>query len=484
MTWFRRLRGRRFQRGSQAALSVGAFLGILVLINVLAAGVLWRYDATASSLYSLSEHTQKVLANLKATVAITAFVRDDLEGAQVRDFLRQYGRTSRKVSVRFVNPLTSPSVARQHKVERFNTIIVEAKGRRILIEPTDLFVASEPRSVQFRGEQPVTQAIIRLTSETKPKVYFLQGHGELPIEGRDLFRLTATLKGEGFSPVPLSIGESGFVPADAALVVATGPRRDLLSRERELLVSYVRGGGRLIILLDPLPGAEQLKEWKALIGSLGLEAHEDIVVDPERAFFMDPMALNPKLYLHSITKGILKRRLPVVLYLARSFGELEEKSGVVLDSLLVTSDAAWGETDLTNSPRRDKSDLAGPLTVAVAVSRPVQGAPRRSSDDLEQKVPGDTPPSEQRRLAVVIGNSQFVRDDALDFPGNLDFFMNSVNWLLGQDNLITTRPKYMELRPANLTPIQATRVFYGTVVVMPLLPAVAGLAVWWRRRWL
>jgi len=476
------LLGQRWQRKSQVLLHLLAFLGILVVINVLTAKVSWRYDATASSLYSLSEQTKKVLADLNTPVTITAFIRDDMEGEQVRDLLRQYSRASRKISVTFVDPMRFTSTARRHNVERLNTILVEAGGRKKLIEPTDLFVAAA-REIEFRGEQAITQAIIQLSSDVTPRIYFTQGHGELILTSGDLWRVVSHLKGEGYSLGVLEIGALGTIPEDAALIVAAGPRRDLLPGERELLVSYVRRGGKLLLLLGPVPG-EELKEWKALLGSLGLVAHDDVVVDPERAFFLDPMAVMPQMHLHSITKDLLKRRLPVVMSVTRSFGEVGPGGDFTVTSLLVTSEASWGETSFTGSPRRDEADLAGPLTVAVAITRPVPGAPKRSLEDLKTEVPGSAPLTEQQRVAVVVGNFQFIRGDALDFPGNMDFFMNAVSWLLERDNLISIRPKFKEVRPASLTPPQAVRVFYGTVAVMPSLVAAAGVAVWWRRRWL
>lgn len=479
-------RGRRFQRGSQATLSVSAFLGILVLLNVLAVQAPWRLDATANSLYSLSEQTFTVLDDLQDEVTVVAFIREDAMGLQMKDFLKQYGHASGKVSVSFVNPLTTPSAARQRNVEKFNTVVVEGNGRTRMIQPTNLFVASaDGNSVEFRGEQPITHAIIQVTSGYSPKVLFLTGHGEPALDGRDLFRLQQNLNGEGYVPESINLGNAGSIPQDAALIMAVGPKKDLLPRERELLTSYLHEGGRLLLMLDPTPG-EDLKEWKSLLNPLGIEIHDDVVVDPERGFFMDPMAPSPQTFLHSITKDILKRRLSVVLPLARSFEEIRRRDAEYLVTpVLVTSTAAWGETNLEGGqPVKGKDDLPGPLMLGAAVSRPDPDAPESSSEELRTQVPGDRPESEQHRVAVVVGNSNFIREDALDFPGNLDFIMNSVNWLLGQDKLITTRPKYMELRPANLTPPQAARVFWGTVVVLPLLPALAGVLVWRRRRWL
>jgi ABC-type uncharacterized transport system involved in gliding motility auxiliary subunit len=60
--------------------------------------------------------------------------------------------------------------------------------------------------------------------------------------------------------------------------------------------------------------------------------------------------------------------------------------------------------------------------------------------------------------------------------------LNMMNWLSSDEDLISIRPKEPEDRRLSLTVQQMRRVFYSSVVFLPLLVIVAGFMVWWRRR--
>ena len=82
---------------------------------------------------------------------------------------------------------------------------------------------------------------------------------------------------------------------------------------------------------------------------------------------------------------------------------------------------------------------------------------------------------------VVVGTSSFVDNGSLA-GGNLDFFMNSLNWLLQREQLIAVGPKLPEEFRLDMSPNQA-RAVYGLVIGgMPLAVAVLGLFVWTKRR--
>ena len=67
-------------------------------------------------------------------------------------------------------------------------------------------------------------------------------------------------------------------------------------------------------------------------------------------------------------------------------------------------------------------------------------------------------------------------------PGNRDLFLNTVNWLAQQENLIAIRPRDPEDRRITLTADQERRIFYLTVLIVPGLVLLAGVQTWWRRR--
>ena len=55
-------------------------------------------------------------------------------------------------------------------------------------------------------------------------------------------------------------------------------------------------------------------------------------------------------------------------------------------------------------------------------------------------------PSKPETRIVVFGDSDFVANGYLGIPGNKDLFLNTVNWLAQQENLISIRPRDPEDR--------------------------------------
>jgi ABC-type uncharacterized transport system involved in gliding motility auxiliary subunit len=82
----------------------------------------------------------------------------------------------------------------------------------------------------------------------------------------------------------------------------------------------------------------------------------------------------------------------------------------------------------------------------------------------------------------VIGDSDFASNGWLGIPGNRDLFMNAVNWLAQQENLISIRPRDPEDRRITITAAQQRNIFWLTVFIIPGLILLAGVRTWWLRR--
>jgi ABC-type uncharacterized transport system involved in gliding motility auxiliary subunit len=65
---------------------------------------------------------------------------------------------------------------------------------------------------------------------------------------------------------------------------------------------------------------------------------------------------------------------------------------------------------------------------------------------------------------------------------NRDFVINSFDWLSGQAAAITIRPKALRASRFNLTIQEFDVVFVLSVLLLPELLLLIGLAVWWERR--
>jgi len=61
-------------------------------------------------------------------------------------------------------------------------------------------------------------------------------------------------------------------------------------------------------------------------------------------------------------------------------------------------------------------------------------------------------------------------------------FLNTVNWLVQQENLIAIRPRDPEDRRITLTAAQQNLIRLLTIFVIPGAVLLLGVQTWWRRR--
>ena len=96
---------------------------------------------------------------------------------------------------------------------------------------------------------------------------------------------------------------------------------------------------------------------------------------------------------------------------------------------------------------------------------------------------------------MVVGNANFLSNTHITSESNLDLGVNMVNWLAGDDTLITIQPK--PLKDMNVTiPQSGWGHFWALIVFMPIFGVsfglfqviiplallVTGVMLWWKRR--
>lgn len=469
--------GREARFGSLAVASIAVVLAILIGINWLAARRNKRWDLTAAKQFTLSDQTKKVLGSLERPVVVRVFDRSE-NFERFRARLDEYRYVSDKISVEYIDVERRPALANQYEVQMAGTVVFEFDGRT--------------ERVTSDGEQELTNGLIKVVQGRQNKVYFVQGHGEKSPEGseRDSYSAVASsLKSDNFEYASLVLAQQKAVPADATVLVVAGPTVDFLAPEIDMLKSYLARGGKLLVMLDPpdTSDAPELSNLVGLVKEWGIDPGMNVVVDVSgvgQVLGTGPeVPIAAKYNPHPITERF---NLATAYSLARSVSSISGgANNRFAQNLAETSANSWAETDikeLMSSGRVQQEtaegDIAGPISLAAAVSAPVT-APTNGQEDAA-KTDGDAPKPESRM--VVIGDSDFVSNRWLGFPGNRDFFLNTVNWLAQQENLISIRPKDPEDRRITMSQAADDWIFRLAVFVIPGLILLAGVQTWWRRR--
>jgi ABC-type uncharacterized transport system involved in gliding motility auxiliary subunit len=86
---------------------------------------------------------------------------------------------------------------------------------------------------------------------------------------------------------------------------------------------------------------------------------------------------------------------------------------------------------------------------------------------------------------MIVTTSQLASNAALQIGarvGNADLFINAASWLVGDDELISIRPRPTDDRTLFLTGAQKNFIMLSSIVLMPALVLAIGILVWWGRR--
>lgn len=481
-------KGRQARYGTIAIVGILVVLGILVAVNYLAARENKRWDLTANQVYSLSDQTVKVLQSLDSPAKLTAFVASDPRQGpsedQMRSRLEEYTYHSPQLTVEYVDVDRQPARAKQAEVQQYGTTIVEYKGRTERVTGT--------------AEQDLTNALIKATTGETRKVYFTQGHGEKDPTSSDrtgYATVAQSLTRDNYGVERLVLVQQKEVPADASMLVIAGPKTDFLPAEIEALRRYLAKGGKAMFLLDPPnPGeADTLTNLAALVKEWGITVGADIVLDASgvgQVVGAGPeMPVAAKYGTHPITDRF---EVMTAFPLARSMAAVEGGAdGKVAQAIVETSAQSWAEADLKSLAggdrvafNADQGDRMGPIALGAAVSAPATDAPAKPAEPAPA-ADGAKPAEPERKpetRVVAIGDSDFAANGYLGFQGNSDFFMNAINWLAQQENLIAVRPREPEDRRLSMTAAQQRSVMLLSIFIIPGLVLAGGVYTWWRRR--
>ena len=453
------LRARQTKYAAYAATYVLVVIAISVVANLLGNRYTKSYDATANKRYSLSEQTAKIVKGLKQDATITYF-NAGTRFREGKDLLEEYKNLSPKVKVEYVDPDKNPQVAREAGIRSLGTAVVQIGGKK-----------EEAKSMTEEG---ITGAFIRDLKSTTRTVCFASGSGEHQIsdsEREGFSRLKDALASDNYETQGVDLLQKAEVPGNCTVLVVGGPTRNYEQPQVDAIKKYVEGGGRAFFMLSPplKVGRFQIAENDALtnlLQSWGVTAGKELILDLNPIGQM--VGLGPEVALVSsyTSQPIVNdiKRTATGFPLSRPL-EIKNTDKTTVEKLFDSSDTSVATTNL-NSARVDVNDpknKKGPLTLAAA------GTYSTGKEGTQGRF-------------VVVGSGDWADNQYINFNGNADLAMNTVNWLSSDEDLISIRPKPPEDRRVTMTQRQFNVVLITAQFVLPLIVIIGGVGVWWKRR--
>ena len=431
--------------------------GVFVVLVIAAAALLAylareyrvEFDLTRSHRNTLSDATLDVLKRLDGPVTVTAYAmerdaRGDYLHRRVEEFVRPYQRVKPDLALTLVDPREQPKAAVEAGVRGPVELVVEYKRRT-------------ERLAEF-NEQAFANVLMRLARGAERLVMWVDGHGERKLNGianHDLGEFGRLLEQKGFRLSGLNLVLAQEVPANAAVLVIANPQVDLLPAEVQKIRRYLAAGGNLFWLIDPEP----LRGLAPVAELLGLVLTPGMVIDPDasRLNASPTLAVAAVYGRHAVTEGF---SLITVFPQARQIGTIESDEWRIRP-LVEVAPRGCVKTGKPEGACDRNRDVPGPVTIAAAFERLV--------GDRQQRV-------------VVVGNGSFLSNTFVGNGGNRNLGVNIVNWLSGDDNLITIQPRSNADSSIDIDQVALYLIAFSFLFALPLAFMVTGAVIWWRRR--
>ncbi len=319
----------------------------IVLLNIISSFLSKRWDITEDQRYSLTEGTIDYLTNEKSfknRILIRIYFDGNLPSElkhfrnSIEDKLKEFKEyAGKRIEFQFINPMTGTEGEQQTLHE---TLYAKGKGimpmdivymkdgaqNQLLLWPgaiidyegatvnTIQFLPGTPpgKPYQLQGmtemiqnsinnlEYMLISSLRRATQEIKPRIAFLQGHGELKY--RETQRARA-LMSPYYSLTDITINDSLSALDNVDGLVIARPRTQFSEKDMYIIDQFVMRGGRLMCFLDALNVNEDTLNATGVTHSTrynlgidrmlfdyGLKLNDNFVIDAQCAPKVVPLA--------------------------------------------------------------------------------------------------------------------------------------------------------------------------------------------------
>ena len=451
---------------------VAAALALALLGNI----ALYRhdahFDATVSGRFTPPPELESIARSLQHNVVLTYFYNSkDDDAYAARQVLAVVGRQQPRLGVRALDLDTELTAARDYGVKMYNTVVVEAEGRRTQIENT----------VDLRQMAYAVERVLQRRTQT---VCFVIGHGEHYAPGHVHYSHVETLGGDqpgrsdvleappdGLDRLKLAIETIGYsdraiepatlpaIPEDCAIVADLGPTSAYAPAEVQAVRDYLLRGGHVFLAYDPRFSVAP--ELASLLGEVGLVVENGVVVDPLNHYGTDQeQAAVPYYPPHPITEEIALTVFPG----ARPIKLLGPIAGLTAAELVATSKDSYVRPLHPIGTAGDAPAAPGPRLLAAAVQGTWPGAGRAPF-----------------RL-VLVGDASFAANAFFPYASNGDLAVSMIRWLAEDTATPLLKPEAYSLPEIRLTHRQMQITFLLVELLLPVSVMLFGVAVWWRRR--
>ena len=456
------------------AIIICAYLGISYLVKK---ANITDLDFTEDKIYSISQATKDKLKDLDQTVTITVYNMYEY----VNDFANKYAALNKNIKVEKLENLNSKTEWKtEYGLEDTTSFIaIQSETKTKILYEYNLYTYNYTTGKEIDiTEEAMTNAILDVTTNVKPKISFLTGHNLYP---NTYFNyLEECLTSEANEVEYIDLLKTGSVPEDCKLLVLTALKEDITEKEKDEILKYINKGGEILLLLDPNLNKVKTPNFQKVLDEYGITNSEGIIIEGSSNNMISgaPNFIIAKVNSDSEIIKNVNMELNVCMLNAGklSFASTEDlkAKNVTLQTIATVSDKAFYRTNLTsNSLSKIKTDEDAANNIIAAMLT-------KTIDE------------EKSSKLIVFANTVFATNTqipissqyymyAINAYNNEDIILNSVSYLTGREENITIRKTPQAVTTYDVTALQE-RIVTIIIYAIPLAIIILGIVIWQVRR--
>ena len=434
-------------------------------------------DLTTDKIYSISEQTETKLANLDKDVTIELINLSDY--AYLLDFTNKYTQLNSHITIERIDDLTSRvDIMNKYSLESTdNLLIIKSGDKERLLSTYDLYTYDYTTYEQIDiTEEAITNAIIEVTIEDKPNIYFLEGHNYYDMSYFQLLKDDITAEANNVSN--LNLLTAGSVPEDCDCLVITTLKEDITEIERDSLINYSNNGGKILLLADANILGVDTPNFNQILDLYGFSISKGMLLEQDQNQMIYG---SPEFIISQIDTSMFNKNNKMNMNICViDSGRIEFKDedtlnnlGITYNTLSKTSDSAFLRTDLNISSmsKTNQDTDASESIIGVLVTRTLE--------------------NEKKAEMIVYSNAVFATNQQISMNNtyemyanklcnNDDVAINSVSYLTQRTDTITIR-KDADSVSYTVTETQHN-IIMAIIFLVPATIIVIGIIVWQVRR--
>ena len=465
-------------KGTTTVLLVAIVIVCYVLLNKLVDKVnVEDLDFTEKKLYSLSDETKNKVSELNNEITIQLINMKD--ETYIKDYAKKYSAINKNIEVEEIDDISSRAdlKTKYNMQDTDELIVVKSNEKEKTLTMSDLYTYDYSTYQQIdRTEEAITNAIVEITLEKKPKIYVFSGNTYYePKTG--LSSVVTKLEEDSNEVEYLDILSKGDVPEDCDCLIITTLKSDLSELERDKILEYINKGGKLMILTSQNILDVDIPNFNSILSQYGMSISFGGVFEQDTAQMLQNA---PQFVITDISASFMSdidmaMKACLVLPGKIQFEDSDklEELGVEYEIIASTSEKSFVRTnfDISSYGRTAQDAEASSSIVGAKITKSV-------SDDKKSELIIFSNEEFASDMRIPVSNQYYMY--AIDLYNNKDVILNSISYLTQREDTITIR-KTDETQ--NYTVNEKENSIIQTIIfAAPAVIIVIGIVVWQVRR--